>query len=298
MSLAEKTPGYREIFEADAGNWEGYKLAEHTETVLRLFDDNYADKMPAATLPIMRMALLVHDVGKPVAVKNHEKEHQAAYNQVYAEDFMRKNGVDEKNQKLILAMIGEGSIYAKWRGVEHERVDKEFYDFCPEKLITVTNGITPRRWLKKANPGLSALITEKIGDAWAKELDQLELLFQYGNDKAFLKKIAAVKRENKLRLAKLIGDTMGIEINPDSIFDVQVKRLHEYKRQQHNLLRAINKYLEIKSDKLPRRPITVIFGAKACDVRAFAVLDNVFLSDPVDTYYAARNRKVFYGNYC
>lgn len=134
VSLAEKTPGYREIFEADAGNWEGYRLAEHTETVLRLFDDNYADKMPASTLPIMRMALLVHDVGKPVAVKNHKKEYQAAYNQVYAEDFMRKNGVDEKNQKLILAMIGEGSMYAKWWGVEHERVDKEFYDFCERTM--------------------------------------------------------------------------------------------------------------------------------------------------------------------
>ena len=160
---------------------------------------------------------------------------------------------------------------------------RDFNDFFPEKFVNVTNGITPRRWLKKANPGLSALITEKIGDAWPKELDQLELLFQYGNDKAFLKKIAAVKRENKLRLAKIIGDTMGIEINPDSIFDVQVKRLHEYKRQLLNILHAITLYLRIKDNPAADfTPRTIIFGAKSAPGYYMAKLIIKFINAVAD----------------
>ena len=160
---------------------------------------------------------------------------------------------------------------------------RDFNDFFPEKFVNVTNGITPRRWLKKANPALSALITEKIGDAWPKDLDQLELLQQYSNEKTFLKKIAAVKRENKLRLAKLINDTMGIEINPDSIFDVQVKRLHEYKRQLLNILHAISLYLRIKDNPAADfTPRTIIFGAKAAPGYYMAKLIIKFINSVAD----------------
>lgn len=135
ISLAEQTPGYREMFEADAGNWEKYTLAEHTETVLRLFDDNYADKMPASTLPIMRMALLVHDIGKSEAARHNDRKNQHAYNLYYAEDFMRQNSVTPENQKLILSMIGTGSDYAASWGIDHNpEIGQEFYDFCKKTM--------------------------------------------------------------------------------------------------------------------------------------------------------------------
>ncbi len=141
---------------------------------------------------------------------------------------------------------------------------RDFADFYPGKFVNVTNGITPRRWLRKANPGLSALITDKIGDNWVKDLDELEKLVPLAEDPKFLKKLAEVKRANKVRLADYILRHNGVKVNPDSIFDVQVKRLHEYKRQLLNIIHAITLYLQIKdnpnADFVPR---TIIFGAKA-----------------------------------
>ena len=141
---------------------------------------------------------------------------------------------------------------------------RDFSEFYPGKFVNVTNGITPRRWLCKANPELSALISSKIGDNWVRNLDELEKIGAYASDKAFLKKLAAVKRANKVRLAEYIWEHNGVKVNPDSIFDVQVKRLHEYKRQLLNILHAIALYLEIKDnpdgDFVPR---TIIFGAKS-----------------------------------
>ena len=135
LHLAKQTPGYREKFEADTGNWEKFTLEEHTETVLRLFDDNYADKMPASTLPIMRMALLVHDIGKSEAARNNDKKNQRAYNLYYAEDFMHKNKVEPKTEQLILSMIGTGSDYAARWGIDHDpEVGQEFYKFCKSTI--------------------------------------------------------------------------------------------------------------------------------------------------------------------
>ena len=141
---------------------------------------------------------------------------------------------------------------------------RDFAEFYPGKFVNVTNGITPRRWLCKANPALASLISGKIGENWVRELDELEKIDAFATDKNFLKKLAAVKRENKVRLAEYIKEHNGVEVNPDSIFDVQVKRLHEYKRQLLNILHAIALYLEIKDnpngDFVPR---TIIFGAKS-----------------------------------
>lgn len=108
IEIAKTTPGFKEVFEADAGNWEGFKLGEHTETVLRLFDDNYADIIPASTIPTMRLALLVHDLGKPQAAKKHDKANQKKYNLQFAKEFMDLNKVDNATSELILSMIGEG----------------------------------------------------------------------------------------------------------------------------------------------------------------------------------------------
>ena len=141
---------------------------------------------------------------------------------------------------------------------------RDFAEYYPGKFVNVTNGITPRRWLCKANPALASLISGKIGENWVRELDELEKIDAFATDKNFLKKLAAVKRENKVRLAEYIKEHNGVEVNPDSIFDVQVKRLHEYKRQLLNILHAIALYLEIKDnpngDFVPR---TIIFGAKS-----------------------------------
>ncbi len=156
---------------------------------------------------------------------------------------------------------------------------KDFSDFYPDKFVNVTNGITPRRFLKKANPALSALITSKIGDGWVKNLDQLKGLEKYASDGAFLDELGKAKRANKLLLANYLWEVCGVRVNPDSIFDVQVKRLHEYKRQMLNALHAISLYLSIKDDRnadiVPR---TILFGAKAAPGYMIAKLIIKFLN--------------------
>lgn len=112
----------------------------------------------------------------------------------------------------------------------------EFVELYPGKIQNVTNGITPRRWLKFCNPGLSALISEKIGHEWPAKLDQLTKVAQYAEDAAFQKRFMEVKKANKARLAEWVKDHMGIELDTNAIFDVQIKRLHEYKRQHLNML--------------------------------------------------------------
>ena len=138
-----------------------------------------------------------------------------------------------------------------------------FYKLYPEKFNNKTNGITFRRWLISCNPKLAALITKLIGEGWKKDAEELQKLGQYIENEEILKQLLEVKQENKSALAEYIRKTQGQEIHPDSIFDIQIKRLHEYKRQQMNILFVIDKYLEIKEGKIPETPITVFFGAKA-----------------------------------
>ena len=138
-----------------------------------------------------------------------------------------------------------------------------FYKLYPEKFNNKTNGITFRRWLMACNPELSGLITELIGEGWKKDADELEKLGQYAEDEAVLNKLLSVKNQKKRELAAYLKTSQGMEIDENSIFDIQVKRLHEYKRQQMNALYVIHKYFEIKEGKLPKTPITVFFGAKA-----------------------------------
>ena len=138
-----------------------------------------------------------------------------------------------------------------------------FYKLYPEKFNNKTNGITFRRWVMACNPELSALITELIGDGWKKDANELEKLGNFVNDDAVLDKLLAVKHEKKKQLEAYLQEKQGIEIDTHSIIDIQIKRLHEYKRQQMNALFVIHKYFEIKAGKKPGRPITVLFGAKA-----------------------------------
>ena len=145
-----------------------------------------------------------------------------------------------------------------------------FYKLYPEKFNNKTNGITFRRWLMHSNPELSALITKLIGDGWKQNAEELKKLLAFRQDETVLHQLLSVKQEKKHQLAAYLVRTQGISLNAESIFDIQVKRLHEYKRQQLNALYVICKYLEIKSGKIPKTPITVIFGAKAAPAYTIA----------------------------
>ena len=138
-----------------------------------------------------------------------------------------------------------------------------FYEIYPEKFNNKTNGITFRRWLLHCNPQLTELITSLIGDGFKKDATQLEKLLDYKNDEKVLKQILEIKSAKKMELKKALMEKQNVTINENSIFDIQIKRLHEYKRQQLNALYVIHKYLEIKAGMKPFTPITVIFGAKA-----------------------------------
>ncbi len=140
----------------------------------------------------------------------------------------------------------------------------DYYRVMPEKFMAITNGITPRRWLMLANPALSDLLDETIGQGWRKDLMELEKLMPFADDAAFIDKFAKVKRDNKDRFARWINRHQGIVLDPDSMFDVQVKRLHEYKRQLLNALHILVLYNRIVSDEhYTMAPRTFIFGAKA-----------------------------------
>ena len=145
-----------------------------------------------------------------------------------------------------------------------------FYQLYPEKFNNKTNGITFRRWLLHCNPLLADQITEWIGDGYKKDAAELKKLEKFVEDEQSLQNLLQIKKENKHQLAEYLKRTQGIELNEDSVFDIQIKRLHEYKRQQMNALYVIYKYLEIKSGKLPKTPITVIFGAKAAPAYVIA----------------------------
>lgn len=145
-----------------------------------------------------------------------------------------------------------------------------FYEIYPEKFNNKTNGITFRRWLMHCNHELTALIEDLIGDGFKKDAIELEKLQEYVNDEGVLQKLLDIKTNNKLALKNYIKQHQGIEIDENSIFDIQIKRLHEYKRQQMNALYVIHKYLEIKKGNIPSTPITVIFGAKAAPAYTIA----------------------------
>lgn len=145
-----------------------------------------------------------------------------------------------------------------------------FYKLYPEKFNNKTNGITFRRWLLYCNPQLSEYIEKLIGPGFKKDADCLEKLTAYANDSAVLEKLLDIKQERKVILRDYLKHTQNIDLNVDSVFDIQVKRLHEYKRQQMNALYIIHKYFEIKNGKKPVRPITAIFGAKAAPAYTIA----------------------------
>ena len=163
-----------------------------------------------------------------------------------------------------------------------------FYKLYPERFNNKTNGITFRRWLLSCNHGLAKLFDETIGTGYRKDATELKKILEHKDDKVFLDKLDEVKKKNKQALVDYVRKMEGVELDPNSVFDVQVKRLHEYKRQQMNALYIIHKYLEIKAGKKPETPVTCIFGAKAAPAYVIAkdiihlilVLQEIINKDP------------------
>ena len=182
----------------------------------------------------------------------------------------------DQNQLVHMARIDIHYGYAV-NGVAalHTEILKEselrpFYDIYPEKFNNKTNGITFRRWLLHCNHELAEYLKELIGTGYMKDASELEKLLQYQDDEKVLARLKEIKKDAKTELKKYLQMTQGVEIDENSVFDIQIKRLHEYKRQQMNALYAIYKYKEIKKGNLPKRPITMIFGAKAAPAYTIA----------------------------
>lgn len=170
---------------------------------------------------------------------------------------------------------------------------KQFYDIYPEKFNNKTNGITFRRWLIHCNNTLANYISELIGDGYKEDATKLEELAKYIDDKTVLNRLSEIKKENKINLKNYLKETQGVEIDENSIFDIQIKRLHEYKRQQMNVLYIIHKYLDIKKGNKPTTPITMIFGAKAAPayiiaqdiIHTILCLQEIISNDPEVSKY-------------
>ena len=181
---------------------------------------------------------------------------------------------------------------------------KDFYEFYPDKFNNKTNGITQRRWLLHANRPLAGLITETIGDGWIRDLDELNKLLPMADNREFREKFMDIKRANKRALAEYIKMTNGVDIDPESIYDIQVKRLHEYKRQLLNVLHIIHLYFRLKAEpEMDITPRTFIFGAKAAAGYRMAK-DIIKLINSVaevvnnDPYVNGKIKVVFMANYC
>ena len=214
---------------------------------------------------------------------------------------------DGQIKMAYLAIVGSHSVNGVARlhtEILKNQELKNFYEFYPNKFNNKTNGITQRRWLLHANRPLAELISSTIGDKWITDLDELNKLLPYADDSEFRGKFMAIKRENKKALAKYIKETNGIDVDPESIYDIQVKRLHEYKRQLLNVFHIIDLYFRIKANpSMEITPRTFIFGAKAAAgykrakdiIKLINSVADVVNNDPD---VAGRIKVVFMANYC
>ena len=174
---------------------------------------------------------------------------------------------DQMVRMAFMSVVGShkvNGVAALHSQLVQENLFPEFHEMWPDKIVNVTNGVTPRRWLDHCNPELAGLIDSTIEDDWRGQLNKLDQLNAYADDPAFQKKFAAIKRNNKVRLASIIKELCHVDVSPDAIFDVQIKRLHEYKRQQLNLLHIMSLYRRLlENPDLDVPPRVFIFGAKA-----------------------------------
>ncbi|MBS0395215.1 MAG: glycogen/starch/alpha-glucan phosphorylase [Proteobacteria bacterium] len=222
----------------------------------------------------------------------------------------RMSIIDEDHGRRVrmahLAVVGSRRVNGVARlhsELMQQTIFADFAGLWPERFTNVTNGISVRRWLKQSNPGLSALLTERLGHAWENDLEELERLRHAADDAEFRERFRDIKRANKLRLAGVVRERTGIEVDAASLFDVQVKRIHEYKRQVLNLLHVVVRYLRIRANPAaPVVPRTVLFAGKAAPGYALAkavvrLINNVARVVNADPLVAGRLRVVFLPDY-
>jgi starch phosphorylase len=202
--------------------------------------------------------------------------------------WQRMSLIDENAGRRIrmahLAIVGShkvNGVAAIHTRLMKETIFSDFHRLWPDKIVNMTNGVTPRRWLNQANPALAKLITQHTGRGWLKDLDQLRRLAPLADDAGFRDTFVRVKRDNKLHLAQVIAKRLGVKVDPASIFDVQIKRIHEYKRQLLNVLHVVTLYNRLRTggDAPPR---TVIFGGKAAPGYRMAKLIIRLINDVAD----------------
>ena len=218
--------------------------------------------------------------------------------------------IDESGERRVrmanLSIVGShkvNGVSALHSELLVQTIFKDFASLWPERFTNMTNGVTPRRWLAQANPGLSALLDRTLGTAWRADLDALRALREHAGSAAFRAEFSAVKRANKVRLAALIERRCGVRVNADSLFDVQVKRIHEYKRQLLNVLHAVTRYHAILANpQVDWVPRTIVFAGKAASSYATAkniirLIHDVGAVVNNDRRIGARLKVVFIPNY-
>ncbi len=252
----------------------GQRWSEAWATTCRVFSYTNHTLMPEA-LETWPVALMQHVLPRHLDIIfriNHDFLVEAAKLKPGDDAFLRRLSlIDEGGERRVrmahLSIVGSHKVNGVSALHSELLVKTIFADFAllwPERFTNLTNGVTPRRWLAQANPGLAALIDRRIGGGWRLDLDQLARLAPLADDAAFRREFLAVKRENKVRLAQAIRSTTGTVVDPDSLFDVQVKRIHEYKRQLLNVLQIVARWQAMVADPdadwVPR---TAIFAGKA-----------------------------------
>ena len=195
-------------------------------------------------------------------IKKLDKIVKIKYNNDNVQIIDKEDRVHMANMDIHFSSSVNGVAYLHTEILKNSEL-KDFYEIYPEKFNNKTNGITFRRWLESCNEDLADYIKELIGTGYLTDAEKLEELLKFSDDKEVYRKLENIKKENKLKLKEYLQHTQGIVIDENSIIDTQIKRFHEYKRQQMNALYVIKKYLDIKNGKLPERKITVLFGGKA-----------------------------------
>ncbi len=261
----------------DAWNIVGRTFAYTNHTILCEALEKWPFEMVEKLLP--RLAMIIREIDRRQREALWERfpgDHgKIEYMAVIA------NGQVSMANLCLTACHSVNGVAALHTEILKQETFKDYYSIYPYKFKNMTNGVTFRRWLYKANPELSDLITEAIGDGWVKDYTQLKKLVPMAEDKTFREKFAAIKLENKKKLAAYIKEHKGIDVDPNSLFDVQIKRLHEYKRQLLKAFQIIYRYQQIldNPDTADRLPTTYIFGAKAAPGYHMAKLIIKFIND-------------------
>jgi starch phosphorylase len=291
----------------------GFAWEQAWDITRRVFSYTNHTLMPEA-LETWPVALIQHVLPRHLEIIfriNGEFLAQAAAVRPGDHDFLRRLSlIDENGERRVrmahLSIVGShkvNGVSALHSALLQRTIFADFAALWPERFVNVTNGITPRRWLAQANPGLAGLLDERIGSGWRLDLAQLGRLGELAGDPAFRARFAAVKHANKERLARAIRAATGVAVDPASLFDVQVKRIHEYKRQLLNLLQVVARYQAMLAD--PGRdwvPRTVIFAGKAASsyvaaksvIRLIHDVGSVINDDP---RLGGRLKVVFLPNY-